>query len=258
MRAAAGDRVVGLRLSCDELAPWAGITPEMAPDIAVVLVGAGLDYLVVTRGSIYTVEKTRPDFHEPTGFNIEVCRAVRSGGPTGASPRAGDPAGLDRRRRPGRVGTGRLRRRALCDAVEMTRAQIADPDLVNKVTADQTDRIRPCTRCNQTCQVRDARNPIVTCIGEPTSGRETEDPDWYVASPHPRDVVVVGAGPAGLEAARVAAIRGHRVTVVEQSDQIGGLAAVAGPNGALVDWWRGEHEHVDVEIRTSTIDVRCR
>ena len=117
----------------------------------------------------------------------------------------------------------------------MTRAQIADPDLVGKLAAGDADRIRPCTRCNQTCQVRDARNPIVTCIGEPTSGRETEDPDWYVASPHPRDVVVVGAGPAGLEAARVASIRGHRVTIVEQADQIGGMAAVAGPNTALVE-----------------------
>ncbi len=100
--------------------------------------------------------------------------------------------------------------------------------------------------------MRDARNPIVTCIGEPTSGRETEDPDWYVPSPHPRDVVVIGAGPAGLEAARVAAIRGHRVQVIEKTDRIGGLAAVAGPNGALVDWWRIEHERLGIDVRLST------
>jgi NADPH-dependent 2,4-dienoyl-CoA reductase/sulfur reductase-like enzyme len=141
---------------------------------------------------------------------------------------------------------------ARCDAVEMTRAQIADPDLVAKLTAGQQAQIRPCTRCNQTCQVRDARNPIVTCIGEPTSGRETEDPDWYVPTPHPRDVVVVGAGPAGLEAARVATIRGHRVTVVERSDRVGGLATVAGPNEALVDWWRSEHERLGTAIRLGT------
>ena len=68
---------------------------------------------------------------------------------------------------------------AKCAAVEMTRAQIADPDLVAKLRAGTPEQVRPCTRCNQTCQVRDARNPLVTCIGEPTSGRETEDPDWY-------------------------------------------------------------------------------
>ena len=251
-RDAAGDRVVGLRLSCDELAPWAGVTPEMAPEIAVELVASGLDYVVVTRGSIYTVEKTRPDFHEPTGFNIDLCRSVRS---TIQEAHPDVPVILQ-----GSVvevgqaewALGGYDDDALCDAVEMTRAQIADPDLMTKLAADGPDRIRPCTRCNQTCQVRDARNPIVTCIGEPTSGRETEDPDWYVPSPHPRDVVVVGAGPAGLEAARVAAIRGHRVAVIEHTDQIGGLAAVAGPNAALVDWWRGEHERLGTDIRLAT------
>ncbi len=251
-RGAAGDRIVGLRLSCDELAPWAGITPEMAPEIAVALVGAGLDYLVVTRGSIYTVEKTRPDFHEPTGFNIDLCRSVR------AAIREAHPdvpvilQGSIVEVGQAEWALGGYDDESLCDAVEMTRAQIADPDLVDKFAAGVADRIRPCTRCNQTCQVRDARNPIVTCIGEPTSGRETEDPDWYVASPHPRDVVVVGAGPAGLEAARVASIRGHRVTIVEQADQIGGLAAVAGPNTALVSWWQREHERLGIEVELST------
>ena len=252
VRGAAGDRVVGLRLSCDELAPWAGITPEMAPEIAAQLVAAGLDYLVVTRGSIFTVEKTRPDFHEPTGFNIDTCRSVRA---AVHEAHADVPVVLQ-----GSIvevgqaewALGGYDDDSLCDAVEMTRAQIADPDLVAKLASDEADRIRPCTRCNQTCQVRDARNPIVTCIGEPTSGRETEDPDWYVPSPHPRDVVVIGAGPAGMEAARVAAIRGHRVSVVEQSDHLGGLAAAAGPNGALVDWWRREHERLGTDIRLGT------
>jgi 2,4-dienoyl-CoA reductase (NADPH2) len=252
VRAAAGDRIVGLRLSCDELAPWAGITPDMAPEIAVALVGAGLDYLVVTRGSIFTVEKTRPDFHEPTGFNVEVCRSVRAAvhetHPDVPVILQGSVVEVGQ----AEWALGGYDDEALCDAVEMTRAQSADPDLVAMVAVGDADRIRPCTRCNQTCQVRDARNPTVTCIGEPSSGRETEDPDWYVPATHPRDVVVLGAGPAGLEAARVAAIRGHRVTVIEQADHVGGLAAVAGPNGALVDWWRTEHEELGTEMRLAT------
>src|SRR5687768_1221707 len=70
VRAAAGpDRIVGLRLSCDELAPWAGITPEVAPRIASALVPDGVDYVVVVRGAIFSVEQTRPDFHQPAGFN---------------------------------------------------------------------------------------------------------------------------------------------------------------------------------------------
>lgn len=250
-RAALGDdRILGVRLSCDELAPWAGITPEMAPEIAAALVGAGADYLVVVRGAIFSVEKTRPDFHEPTGFNVATCRTARDAVEV--------PVVLQ-----GSVvewgqaewALGGFDDPAVCDLVEMTRAQIADPDLVAKLARDDAGRIRPCTLCNQTCQVRDARNPIVTCVGEPTSGRETEDPDWYTPAKEPRRVVVIGGGPAGLETARVAAIRGHRVTVLEANDQLGGLARVAGPHAALVDWLRREHEHLDTDIR-SGVDAR--
>ncbi|MEQ1703462.1 MAG: 2,4-dienoyl-CoA reductase, partial [Ilumatobacteraceae bacterium] len=225
VRAAAGEAIVGLRLSCDELAPWAGITSEMAVEIAAAL-APEVDYLVVVRGSIFSAEKTRPDFHEPTGFNIGVCRDVRSA--VGATPVFLQGSVVEWGQAEWAVGDG------VCDAVEMTRAQIADPDLVAKLAADRGDDVRPCIRCNQTCQVRDARSPIVTCVGEPTSGRETEDPNWYALAARPRQVVVVGAGVAGLETARVAALRGHTVRVVEQSAAVGGVAAVAGPGGSLV------------------------
>jgi 2,4-dienoyl-CoA reductase (NADPH2) len=142
-----------------------------------------------------------------------------------------------------------------CAAVEMTRAQIADPDLVVKLRAGHVERIRPCTRCNQRCQVRDARNPIVTCIGEPSSGRETEDPDWTRPTRLPRHLAVVGGGPAGLETARVAAQRGHRVTLIERAGQLGGAAAVAGPNGPLVEWLASEVHRLGVDVRLGTVEV---
>ena len=133
--------------------------------------------------------------------------------------------------------------------VEMTRAQLADPDLVAKLREGRAAEIRPCILCNQTCQVRDNRNPIVSCVGEPTTGRETEDPDWEAPAAAPRGVAVVGGGPAGLEAARVAAIRGHDVTLFERSGRLGGMGAVAGPGAALIDWLAREVDRLGVEVR---------
>ncbi|NQW60575.1 2,4-dienoyl-CoA reductase, partial [bacterium] len=73
-----GNAIIGLRLSCDELAPWAGITPDMAVELAPQLAACGLSYLVVVRGSIFSIEKTRPDFHEPEGFNTEITQRIHA------------------------------------------------------------------------------------------------------------------------------------------------------------------------------------
>ena len=246
VRAAAGDAVVGLRLSCDELAPWAGITPEMAPAIAAELVAEGVDYLVVVRGSIFSVEKTRPDFHEPPGFNIAVCQAVKAVLPATPVFLQGS---LD-------VATaGWALAEKVADAAEITRGQIADPDLVEKLADKLTDRIRPCIRCNQTCQVRDGRNPIVTCVGEPSSGHETDDPNWLAVSPRPRDVVIVGGGVAGMETARIAAARGHHVRIVERSDQLGGVAALLPHATPLVDWLARAVEDAGVRVQLNTSEI---
>lgn len=248
VRGAASDRPVGLRLSCDELAPWAGITPEMAPDLAVALADIGLDWLVVVRGAIFSAEKTRPDFHEPTGFNIDVCRSVRRALNAASSSTAVILQGsvVDWDQAEWAIGDG------VCDGVEMTRAQIADPELVAHLRSGSPERIRPCIRCNQTCQVRDARNPIVSCVGEPTSGRETEDPEWYVSTGTAKSVTVIGGGIAGLETARVAALRGHKVRVVERSHRLGGIAATAGPGTALVDWLVAECTRLGVVVALNT------
>lgn len=236
------DRVLGLRLACDELAPWAGITPERAPELAAALAEL-VDYVVVVRGSIYSAEKTRPDFHEPTGFNAELTRSIRAAVPArvavvlqGSVVHAGQAEWA--------LSEG------VADAVEMTRAQLAEPDLAAKLAEPTLGPARPCIRCNQACQVRDARNPIVTCVGEPTSGHETGDPDWYVPAPEPRSVLVVGGGPAGLECARVAAIRGHRVHLVERAAAPGGVAAERGPGGPLVAWLAEECHRLGVNLET--------
>ena len=193
VRAAAGGALVGLRLSCDELAPWAGITPDSALDIL-----AGLhpyaDYVVVVRGSIYSVSATRPDGHTPPGFNLDLTRRVRDMLPGLVAVVAqGSIVGIAMAQDALASGAA--------DAVEMTRAQIADPDLVSKVRDGAPGTVRPCVLCNQTCQVRDPRNPVVSCVGEPSSGHETEDAQVSGpvdgTAPRPQRVLVVGAGLAG-------------------------------------------------------------
>lgn len=239
--------VLGLRLCCDELAPWAGITPDVAPQIAASLVAAGVDYLVVVRGSIYSAEKTRPDFHEPTGFNTDVCRAVKTA--VASTPVFLQGSIVDNRQAEWALDEG------ICDGVEMTRAQIAEPDLVVKLQMGNAETIRPCIRCNQTCQVRDVRNPIVSCVGEPSAGRETEDPNWYAPAIDRRSVVVVGGGVAGLEAARVAATRGHLVALYEKEERVGGMAAIAGPGAALAAWLEAECRRLGVDIHTGSRSI---
>lgn len=245
--------VLGLRLSCDELAPWAGLTPEMAADAAVAL-GELVDYLVVVRGSIFTTSATTPDMHVEPQFNLELCRSIRD------ALRAGScevPVFLQ-----GSVVDVVAAEAAIgdeaCDAVEMTRAQIADATLVAKLRSSSSERIRPCLLCNQKCQVRDARNPIVSCVVDPRSGHELDDPPLAGTATRRRNVLVVGAGPAGLEAARVAAARGHEVRVVEAAGEVGGAvvtAAAASGRERLrltTEWLAAECLRAGVNVEATT------
>lgn len=243
-RGAIGNGVLGLRLSCDELAPWAGITPESAGPIAAALAPL-IDYVVVVRGSIYSVTATRPDSHTEPGFNLALTRGIREalGGavPVFAQGSIVDPAMAEQA-----IADG------VCDGAEMTRAQIADAELGRKAASGVAPR--PCILCNQACQVLDNRNPLVSCVADPSAGHETQDEAVGGTAAAREDVLVIGGGPAGLEAARVAAARGHRVRLAEATGRLGGQAAVAAvaPGrerlAALISWLAGECGRLGVEI----------
>ncbi|MEV0945781.1 mycofactocin system FadH/OYE family oxidoreductase 1 [Rhodococcus sp. NPDC049939] len=235
------DRVLSLRLSCDEMAPWAGITPDDAAAFVKELVDF-LDLLVVVGGGPMSTNAYRPDFHRPTSFNTALCRDIRTV-VAGAASVVLQGSVVEASAAQWALDDG------VADLVEMTRAQIADPDLVVKIRSGQNPR--PCVLCNQTCQVLDPRNPIVTCISHPTAGFETIDPDEEESSNiDPGAVLVVGAGPSGLEAARVLAVRGHRVIVAESADRTGGMVRIAAPHlESLTDWLHSECRRLGVEFR---------
>jgi 2,4-dienoyl-CoA reductase (NADPH2) len=112
-----------------------------------------------------------------------------------------------------------------CDLVSMARPFLADPDFVAKAASGRTDEINTCIACNQACLDHTFANKRATCLVNPRAGYETEL--VYLRARAPRKVAVVGAGPAGLSAATVAAARGHQVTLFDAMDRIGGQFNVA-------------------------------
>ena len=143
----------------------------------------------------------------------------------------------------------------LCDLVSIVRGQIADPHLANKAREGRADDIRPCISCNQLCIGRRMRDYHISCLVNPSVGREHAwGGDAAPPADNPRHVLVVGAGPAGLETARIAAERGHRVTLVERAQDLGGQfrLAAAQPErdeiGELLGWYRTQLEKLQVRV----------
>lgn len=138
----------------------------------------------------------------------------------------------------------------LLDMVAMTRAHIADPQIVNKIRRGEEHRIRPCFGA---CHCMDKKP---SCIHNVVTGRETQLPQLIGQTNKPtKKVVVVGGGPAGLEAARVAAERGHRVTLLEAASKLGGQLLLATKASwrrdiiSVIDWRVAELAHLGVEVQ---------
>jgi 2,4-dienoyl-CoA reductase-like NADH-dependent reductase (Old Yellow Enzyme family) len=142
------------------------------------------------------------------------------------------------------------------DLVSIVRGQIADPHLAAKAMADRPEDVRGCISCNQLCWGRRQRDYWISCLINPSAGREFEwGGDRFTPATRSRRVLVVGGGPAGLEAARVAAERGHRVTLAEAAVRLGGQFRLAGMQprrGQILDliaWYERRLEQLQVATR---------
>ncbi|MDQ5841815.1 MAG: FAD-dependent oxidoreductase [Chloroflexota bacterium] len=141
------------------------------------------------------------------------------------------------------------------DMITIARGLLTDPDWVHKVQTGRTEHIRPCIGCHEGCLGRIFLSRPLSCAVNPTVGRER----LYALEParHQRKVLVVGGGPAGMEAARAAALRGYEVILFERSDHLGGhLLEAAVPSfkydlKRLLDWY-------EVELADQAIDIRLQ
>ncbi|MFN4159639.1 MAG: FAD-dependent oxidoreductase [Gemmobacter sp.] len=212
--------IVGVRYVGDEVAPG-GIDAAEGRGIARRLVDSGMvDFLNVIRGHIDTdaaLTGVIPVQGMPSAPHLDFAGGIRAefGLPTFHAARIPDLATARHA-----IASGKL------DMVGMTRAHLADPLILQKLIEGREDQIRPCVGANY-CLDRIYQGGAAFCIHNPATGRELDWPQEVTAGQGGGHVVVVGAGPGGLEAARVAATRGHRVTVLEAAGQAGGQVRLA-------------------------------
>ena len=207
--------IVGFRYTADEMQKG-GITPEEGLLISQRLEKTGqLDFLNVVRGRVHTdpaMTEAIPVQGMPTAQQIDFAGKVKqvTNLPVFHASRIPD------------VATARHAISAgLLDMVGMTRAHIADPHIVHKILEKREDEIRPCVGATY-CLDRIYNSGEALCIHNAATGRELYMPHSIKTAQKNKKIVIVGAGPGGLEAARVAAERGHDVTVFEAADQPGG------------------------------------
>ncbi len=239
------DFPVWLRLDAQELRMDGGITLDDCIAVAKMVEDAGLDavhisaYANTNSGDAFT---EAPLVQKPAGF-LDWAAEVKK--------HINIPV----------IAVGRLEQevadRAIadgkCDYIAMARKLLADPELPKKIVENRPQDIRPCIYC-YVCVSQIFVNERVKCAVNPMTGHESEIK--LIASDKPKHIVVIGGGPGGMEAARVSALRGHRVTLIERSQRLGGtlfFASLAYPeNGPLLDYLVTQIKQLPVDIRLNT------
>ena len=216
VRAAIGpDVALSVRMAGNDFVPGSNTDSE-TPAIARIYEAAGVDVINVTGGWHESKVPQLPmelprSAYAYLALNIKKAVSV----PVMASNRIATPEMAEQ-----------ILRDGCADMVNLGRVLIADPEWPQKAFEGRADEIRPCVACSQGCTDQVFSGQPVFCVGNPQAGFEAERP--ITPAPAPKRVMVVGAGPGGLEAAVTAARRGHRVEIHESGDDIGGQLWMAG------------------------------
>ena len=245
------DFIVGLRYTADELLAR-GLSKEDGLEISQILKASGqVDFLNIIRGHIDT-DAALTDVIPIQGMrnnpHLEFAGEIRAATQMPVLHAAKIPDLATARYA---IAEGKL------DLVGMTRAHMADPHLIRKLIAGEEARIRPCVGANY-CLDRIYQGGAAYCIHNPSTGREEELPHLITPAKEQKRIVVIGAGPGGLEAARVAAERGHKVDVYEAANSAGGQVALSARSErrremqSIIDWRVSECERLGVQFHYNT------
>ena len=221
-----------------------GRTPEEAIEIGKLLESYGYDGLSVDAGTLDAFYYAMPPSYIPQGFMLDMAFRLKQAVniPVLCGGRMADPEMNEKS-----IADGKI------DAVVIGRQSIADPDYANKVTEGKPEEIRTCIGCNQGCIWGYFCSGRVGCAVNPEVGYEGIKKVSKAASA--KNVVIVGGGIAGMEAARVLKLRGHNVTLFEKSNVLGGNLIPASAHdfkveiGSLTEYYRNQMKRLDVDVR---------